>query len=78
MKYSSVGDFCNGLALVREQNGKAGFINKAGEMVIPPQFSSASNFSDGIAHIRIDEVRGFIDTFGNMMITDEELKDPWY
>ena len=47
-------------------------------MVIPPQFSSASNFSDGIAHIRIDEVRGFIDTFGNMMITDEELKDPWY
>ena len=78
LKYSSVGDFCNGLALVKEQNGKAGFINKAGEMVIPPQFSSASNFSDGIAHIRIDKVRGFIDTFGNMMITDEELKDPWY
>ena len=78
LKYSSVGDFVNGLAPACETEGKWGFINKKGEMVIPPQFSLASNFYNGIAHIRIGNTKGFVDTFGNILITDEQLLAPWY
>ena len=50
------------------QDGKAGFIDKAGTMVIAPQFSEAWKFSEGLAAVKIDGKWGFIDKSGQMVI----------
>lgn len=51
-KYSLVGEFCHGLACV-QKNGKYGFINRKGKIIIPIIHSSYSKFSDeGVAVIQ--------------------------
>jgi hypothetical protein len=49
-----------------------GFINKAGELVIPMIYDDAINFSNGLAYIMNKERRGYIDKEGQMIIP---LKD---
>ncbi len=44
-KYKSVKSFCNGIAVVEDQNGKFGYINTEGEEFIKPQFAGAKDFS---------------------------------
>ena len=46
-KFDEEGDFSEGLAAVAigGKEGKVGFINKAGEFVINPQFDDARDFS---------------------------------
>lgn len=48
--------------------GKWGFINKAGEMVIEPQYEEARSFSNGFAAVKYDDMWGFIDEKGNPVI----------
>lgn len=48
--------------------GKWGFINKAGEMVIEPQYEDARSFSNGFAAVKYDDMWGFIDEKGNPVI----------
>ncbi|NOQ74024.1 MAG: hypothetical protein GQ574_18605 [Crocinitomix sp.] len=55
--------FSEGLAFTRfKKEEKDGFINKEGEIVIPPIFESqfALGFSEGLANIRINNKYGFI------------------
>jgi hypothetical protein len=65
--------FKNGLAafsMVNEEGEeKWGFVNKEGKVVINPQFSSVSNFSDGKCGVRNSEGKwGFIDKEGKISI----------
>ena len=65
--------FQNGLAafsMVNEEGEeKWGFVNKEGKVVINPQFSSVSNFSDGKCGVgNIDGKWGFIDKEGKISI----------
>jgi len=50
-------------------NGKLGFIDKSGKEVIPPKYDAASDFSEGLAAVRIGDRNtgkwGFIDKSGN-------------
>lgn len=58
-KYSSVGVFSEGLALVRPTGtSKFGYINVAGEMVIAPQFELGLSFSEGVAAVKWPEPDG--------------------
>lgn len=41
--------FSEGMAQFRAANGKWGYVNQAGEVIIPPQFSKCRPFSDGLA-----------------------------
>jgi hypothetical protein len=72
-----------------QQNGKWGYINRSGEVVIKPQFDSAGEFADGLALVRypprkkplkpgekkpeLVEGMGFIDQTGKVVI---ELDNP--
>jgi WG containing repeat len=67
-QFDGVCDFSEGLAGV-QVGDQWGFINHAGEMVIPPQFDDcAGEFSEGLASVRIGYKWGAIDPTGNLVI----------
>ena len=66
--FDNIYGFSDGLARVK-QNGKYGYIDKNGKMVIQPQFNDARNFSDGLAMVRQNGKYRYIDKSGNMIST---------
>jgi hypothetical protein len=54
------------LSVMKE--GRIGFINRQGEIIIQPQFENAREFSDGMAAISVNEKWGFIDFTGQVKI----------
>lgn len=54
-----------------------GYIDKAGKMLIAPQFTVACSFRDGLAMVQIGTKVGFIDKKGNFVWgpTEERLND---
>jgi hypothetical protein len=52
-------------------NGKAGFMDRAGKMVIQPQFDDAQDFSEGLAAVRVGNRSGYIDKTGKLAITPQ-------
>ncbi len=74
----SYGDFHEGLARIHlnDATGIDGFIDRAGKLVIWPEFDSSRDFSEGLAYVELgrrwsganpDRV-GFIDRLGNFVI----------
>jgi hypothetical protein len=59
--------FSQGLAGVLI-NGRYGFINPKGEVVIPLQFEQVENFSEELAAAKINGRWGYIDTSGKFVI----------
>lgn len=51
---SSVGDFHDGLASFRGNNGKYGFIDKVGKVAIQPKYINVNDFSYGTAEVSLD------------------------
>lgn len=49
-------------------SGTYGYINKQGDMVIRPQFSQASRFSQGLAAVQMEGKFGYINKEGNFVI----------
>lgn len=50
------------------EDGKAGYINSEGQVVIQPIFRSAGEFSEGFAAVRINGTYGYIDAGGRFSI----------
>lgn len=48
-----------------EQDGKSGFIDQSGKVIIAPQFDSVNGFSEGLALARRGDRKFFIDTNGH-------------
>jgi len=69
--FVDIGDFFEGLATVYD-NGKFGYIDKSGNEVIPPKYDAASDFSEGLAAVRIGDRNtgkwGFIDKSGKEVL----------
>ena len=59
----STGDFHEGLAKV-QKNGKWGFVNKHGEIIIPCEYHDVGDFHEGLARVQKDGKYGFIDKNG--------------
>ncbi len=53
---------------VSEDNGKYGFIDKTGNLVIERVFDNARSFSEGLAAVEIEGNLGFIDRSGKLAI----------
>jgi len=49
-------------------DGKFGFMNKKGEIVIQPVYQDVHRFDHGMAAVELDGKWGFIDTLGNMVV----------
>lgn len=65
--YSSVGSFHEGLACVMK-NGKYGFINKEGKLVIPCRYdNTGEGFCDGLVCAVLDDKTVFIDHEGTVV-----------
>ena len=63
-KYTSFGEFNEGLAYVVNKAGKYGYINTKGEEVIPCQFDRANTFYEGMAAVAVGDKYKFIDYYG--------------
>ena len=59
-------DFSQGRALVR-LNGRYGFIDASGSVVIEPEGDDAKSFSNGLALVREDDRFGYIDREGELL-----------
>lgn len=64
---SEYGDFREGLASVRK-DGKMGYIDQTGSMVIPAVYEFAGLFLEGLAPVKLDGKYGYIDLSGRMVI----------
>ncbi|RUS99239.1 hypothetical protein DSM106972_079410 [Dulcicalothrix desertica PCC 7102] len=60
--------FSSGLVGVK-LNGKWGFIDETGQLVIPYQFDKVQQFSDGIANASINNLWGAINRQGNWIVS---------
>jgi hypothetical protein len=63
--------FSEGMAAVNVgdyANGKWGFINRSGALVIQPEFELTGSFSEGLAFVVRDRKRGFVDRKGDLVI----------
>ncbi|HYL98798.1 MAG TPA: WG repeat-containing protein, partial [Blastocatellia bacterium] len=64
--YEGAADFSQGLAAV-EIDGKWGYIDTRGRIVIKPRFTQASSFADGQACVAMNGRIGFINRSGRML-----------
>ena len=67
LKYDYVGSFREDLAVVM-RNGKYGYIDRKGKLVIPLRYDYAYSFSEGLARVYLHEQCGFIDKSGFQVI----------
>jgi WG repeat protein len=56
------------LLAVKSANGKWGYQDQGGALVIPAQFDKATEFSEGLAAVALHKKIGYIDTNGKMVI----------
>ena len=67
--YENCGKFtADGLAWVKNAEGKYGFIDRQGNLKIPCQFNQVFHFHDGLAAVRVTEKVGYCNTSGVMVI----------
>ncbi len=50
------------------QNDKMGYIDRTGQLIIPPQFEWAGGFAEGRAQFKVSDKWGYIDPLGQVLI----------
>ncbi|HEX2640476.1 MAG TPA: WG repeat-containing protein, partial [Pyrinomonadaceae bacterium] len=64
--------------LIVRVNGKAGFIDRTGTVVIEPKYEDAYDFSEGLAPIKVDGKWGFINESGRTIVEPRFDWIYWY
>ncbi len=60
--------FSDGLAAVKVEGGKFGYIDRSGEVVVPAEFDFALAFSEGLAPVLENDRVGYINRTGSLVI----------
>jgi hypothetical protein len=68
VRFASTEPFSEGLAAVSYDGEQYGYIDLLGNLVIPPSFTYAESFREGLAPVRLGESYGFIDRAGSLVI----------
>ena len=63
-------DYSEGLA-VAKVDGKVGYADKTGKVVIEPKFDDGGSFSEGLANVKVDGKWGYIDKKGQYVINPQ-------
>jgi KWG leptospira repeat protein len=72
VKFDSIGVFHDGLAVVKAAE-RYGYIDRSGAIVIPIQWMTAYDFSEGLAALRVDKKHfQFINTAGTVVIKSKK------
>ena len=69
--FDFVQSFSEGFAAVGIDDGSVvswGFVDTAGNEVVPPIYDFAMSFSDGLAPVRLDGLWGFVDVTGTVVV----------
>lgn len=67
-QYEQVDNFYDGLAAVRHHNGKWGFVDEKGTLVIPAVFDEAYSFDEGVSRVVRNDLYGLIDKKGKFIV----------
>lgn len=78
MQFKFAADFKNGIAEVKDKNGRCGFINTKGEVIIDYQFESSYQFHEGLAAVNTADKWGFIDKSGKVVVPFQFDKIPTF
>ncbi|EDP98002.1 WG repeat-containing protein [Kordia algicida OT-1] len=70
------GNFHEGLAVFKAENGKYGFIDTSGKVKIAPIYDSAIPFRNGLSHIQLNKKGGVINTKGELVVP-ADYYDVW-
>ena len=65
--YDTAAEFHEGMARVYD-DGKCGFVDKKGRLVVPTVYDDARHFSEGLAAVKVNDKWGFIDCTGTLVI----------
>ncbi len=68
-KYSRIEGFNEGLAAFVDENGKWGYLDTNGEIVIKAQYDLVLPFENGLAIVQANEKDGLIDNKGNEIVS---------
>ena len=78
-KWKEVREYNEGLAGVKDADGKWGFIDKTGKLVIPCLWKKALFFSEGLVGVQDDNEKwGFIDKTGKVVLPFEWSNVQWF
>lgn len=78
-KWKEIREYNEGLAGVRNADGRWGFIDKSGRLVIPYQWKKVLWFSEGLAGVQDDNEKwGFIDKTGKVVLPFEWSNVQWF
>lgn len=67
-RFWAIGEFRQGRAAAMDRSGRWGFIDPEGNWLIPPRFSSAGSFSEGLAVVALEGKRGYVNLAGELVI----------
>ena len=70
--FDDIGELKSGM--IRVLDGKYGFVNDKGALAIAPKFDHATEFSNGLAQIRQNEKWAWINTKGETVIDNSDVK----
>ena len=60
-----------------KQGDRFGFVDRAGAVVVAPQYEDAAPFSEGFAAVKRDGRTGFIDRAGKVAIPFRYMRAAW-
>lgn len=66
-------NYYGGLIAYQDNNGKWGYINKKGEVVIEASYENAKSFSNNLGAVCVDDKWGFINEDGKLVIENQFL-----
>lgn len=61
-------NFSEGLAVVENKQGKCGYIDKTGKLIIECEYDSAWDFEEGLAAVEKNEKYGYINKQGKLVV----------